>query len=240
MIMMLDYYISSISVHRSLIKMKMIMVMRSVFSKGILSILLAFYGYGCTGDPTVGPISHSDQLVPLSVGNQWTYADSIFTSSGCSATSFTVTVKSRIDTLGRKWWQIENAFNPSIASNMFSASSDSIFSLQKTESVSGMALVVSLEYVKPINHDSTRYRALFDGDAFLTKSALGLNQPYSIAVGKFDNCILYTYDIYPEHYREIVSPGIGIIALEIQADSIRHVSPAWQRRIELIDYRIQK
>lgn len=123
---------------------------------------------------------------------------------------------------------------------MLTIVNDSVFGLQGTESVDGMASVVSLEYVKRANHDTTRYRAFFDGDVILMKAALRLSRPYYIASGTFDNCILYAYDIYPEHYREIVSPRTGMIALEIQADSIPRFSPAWQWKIELVYSRVLK
>lgn len=214
--------------------------MNNIVPKSIIALFFALSAYSCTGDSMVGPPSDSDQIIPFMVGNRWTYADSLLTSSGSVTASYVVTVTDTIDTLGRKWWRIENTFNPSIASNTFAVSGDSIFSLQATESINGMAPIVSLEYVVPTDNQTSRYHATFDGDALVTKTAARMTHGYSVAAGTFDNCIVYTYDIYPEHYREIVSPGIGTIALTIQADSIPHVSPAWQRRITLTDYRIRK
>ncbi len=214
--------------------------MFKIASKSMAAFLFALSVYSCTGDSTVDPVSDSDQLIPFKVGNQWTYADSVFTSSGLFVSSYTVTVTRRIDTLGGSWWQIMNAFNPSIASNIFSVNGDSIFSLQATESINGAVPIVSLEYVRPTNDDTVRYRALLDGDAVVTKVAANLKSPCSLSGGTFENCIVCTYDIFPEHYQEIVSPGTGMIALEIRADSIPRISPAWQRKIVLVDYRIQK
>lgn len=214
--------------------------MNNILSKSVAALFFALSAYSCTVDSTVSPPSDSEQMIPLRVGNQWTYADSILTSSGNFAGSYTVTVTDRIDTLGRSWWQIDNIFNPSIASNYFTLNGNSIFSLQATKSVIGMAPILSLEYVRPTGDDTIRYQALYDGDAFITKVATRLAHQYSATAGVFDNCIVFTYDITREHYQEIVSPGIGMIALEVQADSILRVSPAWQRSIRLIDHQVQK
>ncbi len=214
--------------------------LKNVLSRSFVALLFALNVYSCMGDSTVSPPFGGDKIIPFTVGNQWVYADSVFTQAGNFVGTYAATITNSIDTLGRSWWQVDNVFNPSIASNLFAVKGDSILSLQATESVHGMAPIVSLEYVRPTSDDTIRYEALYDGDAFVAKVASRLTQPYTVAAGVFDNCILFTYNISREHYREIVSPGIGMIALEIQADSISRFSPAWQRRIELVDYRILK
>lgn len=176
-------------------------------------------------------------ILPLVIGNRWVYQDSLITSSSTRAITYAVSVLSVRCEGDKYWWTLQNRFNPSIDAREFMASNDSVFSLQHTDSPGGLAPVVSLEYIHPSEADTISYRSVFFGDAGVTKTVTLLHQEYSGPAGRFTGCLLYTYDINPEHYREILAPDVGVLSCEIQCDST-FMGPAWRRSITLAAYEL--
>jgi len=64
-----------------------------------------------------------------------------------------------------------------------------------------------------------------------------VNDEYSVSAGTFKGCIDYTFDINPEHYQEIIVPGIGVLSCEIRADSSSS-GPGWHRKRVLAGYQL--
>ena len=192
---------------------------------------------GCQKENSVEPIpARSRQIIPLAVGNHWTYLDSLLTTSGIFINTYTVSVDSLRIEGGTRWWKLRNTFNPSIAATEFTVRNDSVFSLQHTQSVAGLVPILSLEYLRPMEAETSSYHALFDGDVLISKSVTRLIQPYPVGAGTFAGCLLYAYRIYPELYQEVLKPGIGILSCEIRADSSGLFGTAWQRKIKLVSY----
>jgi hypothetical protein len=182
----------------------------------------------------VPPSLHA-AIIPLVLGNRWLYFDTLITQTSVHAISYEVIVVSVRRDGNSYWWKLQNRFNPSIASREFMAQGDSIFSLQYADSPYGWAPIASLEYLPPPLAGTLEFRSTFSGDAGITKSVTRLNREHSTPAGTFNGCIVYMYDINPEHYQEIVVPGIGVLSCEIRADSTSS-GPAWHRKIVLADY----
>lgn len=199
----------------------------------LVSLLLS----GCNERLVVQQLESSHQLIPLAVGNRWTYVDSITTGDIIQVDTITVVVESVSVRGAYTWWKLRNAFNPSIASREFTLRNDSIYSLQYTRSPGGPAPIVSLEYVRPPSLDTVIYKSLFGGDVSLMKSAAYLRNPVTVKAGIFLGCISYDYSIYPERYHEVLVPGLGVVSCEIVAPSSVY-DQGWRRSIWLIDYRL--
>lgn len=218
--------------------------MKSVNTKLALWLILSFVFAVCIFTcKDQGPTEHTEsprQIIPLAVGNHWTYVDSIFTTSGIFINTYTVSVDSVRIEGGARWWKLRNTFNPSIAANEFTVRNDSVFSRQHTRSLTGLVPILSLEYIRPLDRETSSYHALFDGDVMITKSVTRLIQAYSVAAGTYTGCLLYTYPISPERYQEVLMPGVGILSCEIRADSSGLFGPAWQRKIKLVSYALVK
>jgi len=133
------------------------------------------------------------------------------------------------------WWKLQGWFNSSIAADEFTTHNDSVFSLQHTQTVAGLAPILSLEYIAPPSNDTLFFLSLFDGDVLLRKAVTRMNGPYSGPTGTYADCTVYSYEVFPAHYREIVKPGIGVVVFEIFADSSIN-GPAWYQKSELTTY----
>ena len=216
---------------------------QSIYSLIILVLLMLncnrdFTPFGQSSDSDyILPSRSSQSLIPFALGNRWTYSDSLVSDQGLWVRTFEVSVIDSRIIEARTWWRLQNAFNPSIAATEFAEVDDSTFSLQYTESPDGLKSIYSLEYILPSSTDSCNYYSLFYGDALIAKTALRLTKPYSVLAGTYSDCVLYTYKIFPEHYREILKPGIGILRCEIRADSSVW-GAGWHRMITLLDYSI--
>jgi hypothetical protein len=191
-------------------------------------------------DPFEGPPPDlRSAILPLQIGNSWVYLDSLITPSETSIVTYTVSVHSARMEAGRYWWRLYNRFNPSIDAREFMAGGDSIYSLQYREAPTGLVGVVSLEYVLPGPADTLSFQSLYSGDAIIRKRATRVAQEVHVPAGSFLGGVLYTYDINPEHYREVVVPGVGVLSCEIRADSSAF-GPPWQRSIRLTAYELIK
>ena len=192
---------------------------------------------GCNESITTKQIENPGQFFRFAVGNRWTYVDSVISEGGISVDTFTVAVESVRTEGGTNWWTLRNRFNPSIAASEFMIKNDSVYSLQYTESSHGLAPIVSLEYIRPQPSDTSIYTSLFDGDVTLIKSATLLHHPYSVPAGTFSGCASYKYQIYPEHYHEILAPGVGILSCEILVEP-SFDGAGWRRAMKLLDYKL--
>jgi hypothetical protein len=192
---------------------------------------------GCGNDDPVVPPGTPPPLLPLAVGNRWLYVDSMITSAGTATHADTVVVLGLRSAGATTWYELRSSFNPSIAASEFATSNDSIFSLQYTEAPGGMAPVISLEYLPPPAAGSLVYTSVFDGDALFQKSVAALHETVTVPAGSFADCAVYEYQIYPEHYREIVKPGLGVLSWELRADASVY-GPAWRRTRTLTGYRV--
>ena len=191
---------------------------------------------GCgDDDPTQPPVTPS-RLVPLGLGNYWTYVDSLVTSTGTYVDIDTVLVVAMRAEGAHTWFELQSTFSPSIGASEFMTRSDSVFSLQPTEAPGGqVAKVVSLEYIRAQDTDTSTYNSVFGGDVLLVKSVTALNQTHTVPAGSFTDCAAYDYEIFPEHYREVLKPGVGILSWDVRADSSVY-GPAWSRTRVLLGY----
>ncbi len=218
------------------------MILPGFCLRGPLFLPLVFFSLSamqCSDGTSPGTVAASSSLIPLAVGNVWTYADTVVRSTGTSVDTFQVTITGvRADSSGI-WWKIDRPFNMSIAAEEFMTRDDSVFSLQTTETSHGPGAVVSLEYINPHNgSDTSRYHSVFDGDVLVEKSVCRLGGECAVPAGTFTDCAVFTYSIFPEHYREIVKRGVGVVSLEIQADAFSG-GAAWHRTIVLLNYQIR-
>lgn len=212
------------------------LVLRAVLRSLALSSLLGALS-GCADRGPTAPGGAPRPFFPLAVGNSWTYLDSLTTASGTTVRTVTVSVASLRFEQGVLWYALDHSFNPSIAASEFTAQNDSVFSLQLADAPGGPAPIRSLEYIPPPSTDTSFYHSLFDGDALVRKSATRLDGTHTVPAGKFTGCATYAYRIPPERYREVLMPGVGMLSLEIAADSSLF-GPAWRFRRELVSYRL--
>jgi hypothetical protein len=179
-------------------------------------------------------------LAAFALGNRWIYVDTIISSSGTVVNLDTVSVIGLRTEGSKSWWRLQNTFNPSIAATQFLLSNDSVFSLQQTETPSGPGSIVSLEYISSPTSDTSFYHSIFDADVLILKAVTRLNAQFLTPAGSFDNCAVFMYEIYPEHYREIESPGIGILSCEVHKDSTERYGPGAHRKLTLVSYTLSQ
>jgi hypothetical protein len=177
-----------------------------------------------------------NDLLPLAVGNQWTYVDTTEISSGISVKTIIVTIDSARFDGNRTWYRMKNRINFSVASDEFSVSNDSVFSLQQGECMTP-CYVRSLEYIRPPDTGTINYRSVYGGDAGLPKAVTLIRQRIYVPAGYADSCAMYTYHVVDEQYKEYVYPGVGLISFYAQADSSLF-GPAFDVRVHLVSYQL--
>ncbi len=200
----------------------------------LISCILAGSLVGCVNETQQ---SGSDsQIIPFALWNRWVYIDSLSTASQTAVDTITVTVISvRKDATGL-WWKLENRFNPSIAANEFMLRNDSVFSLQRSESPAGTVPVVSLEYARPPLTDTLRYNSLFGGDVVIEKTLTAMiSRNIQVPAATFSTYATVAYQVFPDHYREFLVRGAGVVRIEIRSDSSAF-GPASFRSISLNSY----
>ncbi len=215
---------------------------RHIFPRKVATLLaaslLVFLNVsGCNEGLVVQQLESSHALIPLALGNRWTYVDSVNTGDLIQVDTVTAVVESVRTLGGYTWWQLRSVFNPSIGSREFSVRNDSVFSLQYTKSPAGLAGRPSLEYVKPASSDTATFTSHFGGDVTITKSAKLLRQVYASRAGVFLGAITFDYLIYPERYHEVLVPGLGVISCEIVSPPSVY-GPGWSRSIQLLAYQL--
>jgi hypothetical protein len=207
----------------------------------MISLLLICVAISCQQEsPTAVVPTPSLGLFPFALGNKWKYVDSVFTASETFVDSFVVSVESTRSESGTTWCKLSHPFNPSIAATEFTIRNDSLFSLQYSESPHGIVTLSSLEYIPPLNTDTAHYQSHFDADVVITKSVARTHDSIFVPAGTFAGCAVYWYDIYPEHYREVLKPTVGILTCDIRADSTHLYGSARRRHIQLISYEVTK
>jgi hypothetical protein len=175
------------------------------------------------------PTEFRQALIPLAVGNQWTYVDSLFTGSTVSVDTYTVLVSSFRFESGKVWWQLQER-RPSSTINLveIAARNDSIFSLQYNFQFP----VSSLDYIPPPATDTLRFYSLLGGDVVLQKS-VWLNGVYAVPAGSFDSCAVFFSLATPGGFVEVLKAKIGIVQKEI------HYERSW-RKVSLIHYELKR
>lgn len=190
---------------------------------------------GCEIDNTpVNPPSEPTEfryaLLPLAVGNEWTYTDSLFTSDSVSVETHTLTVSSYRFENGKVWWQIQDRRHGHTTNLVeVTARNDSIFSLQYNFQYP----VSSLDYIPPSPTDTLRFSSLVGGDVIVQKS-VWLNGEYVVPAGSFDSCAVFFSRITPGGYTEVLKPKVGIVQKEI------HYSSSLHRKEVLIKYLLKR
>ena len=180
-------------------------------------------------NPPVEPTEFRQALIPLALGNEWIYTDSLFTADSVSVETYTLAVSSyRID-LGKVWWQLQERRPTYTTLVEIAAQNDSIFSLQHNFQWP----VVSLDYIPPSATDTLWFYSLHGGDVGLEKS-VWLNGQYIVPAGSFDSCAIFFSRPTPDGYTEVLKPRIGIVQKEIQHSS------SFRRKGVLIDYHLKR
>jgi hypothetical protein len=175
------------------------------------------------------PMEFRQALIPLAVGNEWTYVDSLFSGETVSVETYTVLVSSFRYDNARAWWQLQERRASSTINLMeIAARNDSIFSLQ----YNFQSPVSSLDYIPPSPTDTLHFYSLVGGDVIVTKT-VWLNGTYSVPAGVFDSCAVFVSLVTPGGFTEILKPRIGIIQREIQYER------SW-RKVTLTDFQLKR
>jgi len=176
------------------------------------------------------PTEYRQALIPLAVGNEWTYTDSLFSSDSVSVETYTLAVSGFRFENDKVWWQLQER-RPSSTIDLveISARNDSIFSLQYNFHIP----VSSLDYIPPPATDTLHFTSLLGGDVLLQK-AVWLNGPYYVPAGIFDSCAVYFSRPTPAGMTEVLKPRVGILQKEIQYES------SWRRKVALISFTIKR
>lgn len=176
------------------------------------------------------PVEFRQALIPLAVGNRWTYRDSLFSGDSISTETYTIRVSSFRYDNGKVWWQLQQQW-PSSTVNLMevTARNDSIFSLQYNFEYP----ISVLEYIPPPSTDTLRFFSLFGGDVVIEKS-VWLAGEFIVPAGSFDSCAMFFSRITPVGFTEVLKPRIGIIQKEIQ------YAGSWRRKVVLIDYELTR
>lgn len=192
-------------------------------------------------DSSVGPSENKLPLIPFALGNQWTYVDSLYTTSGILVDTFTVTIDSMRWENTTAWWRFTHWFNPSIYAREFTVRNDSIFSLQYADGGNKLVPIRALEYLYPIGKDTIFYHSLYDGDVNIDKAATASTKIVSIPSGAFSTSIVVIYDIGRELHHEVVVPVVGMVDLDITNNSTISINQWWtRRRILLLRYQLSQ
>ena len=200
----------------------------------IVSLLILVFADGCTEDDTrvvsePGPPEFPYSLIPLAVGNSWTYIDSLLSDSASSAETYTIAIESaRVDS-DRVWWQFRDSRIPTYYIMELTVRNDSIFSLQYNEDVP----VVSLEYIPPPDVDTLHFFSLFGGDVTQEKAVYRLAGDCAVPAGTFDSCVVYYWVDSALDFTEILKPSIGLIKRQFHNSLGEH-------QISLTDYTLKR
>tara|TARA_R110002126_G_scaffold7633_1_gene37273 strand:- start:195 stop:869 length:675 start_codon:yes stop_codon:yes gene_type:complete len=199
--------------------------MNSVFK---FLLLILFVWSGCAENsvepeeelPPIVPIT-SNNILPLAIGNQWTYVDSLFFEDTVLVETYTVRIQSKRhiedeEFIDRNlvWWKFNGRFNPSITAVEFAAEEDTVYSLQKALGPDRIVSINPTEYIIPEMNDTLSFIASLDGDGAYIKNVFKKDSMISYANGIRNSYL----DIFYSHlyiHQEIVVPGIGMIYLEI-------------------------
>jgi hypothetical protein len=201
----------------------------SIFSTCLLLVAGGCKDSGTSITTPPEPTEFRQALIPLAVGNQWTYVDSLFTGSTVSVDSYTVIVSSFRFEGGKVWWQLQERRSSSTINLVeITARHDSIFSLQYNFQFP----VSSLDYIPPSPTDTLHFYSLVGGDVIVTKT-VWLNGTYSVPAGVFDSCAVFFSLVTPGGFKEILKPRIGIIQREIQYER------SW-RKVTLTDFQLKR
>jgi len=166
-------------------------------------------------------------LIPMAIGNTWTYVDSLLTDSTTSVDTFTVSIMNdRIDSQ-HLWWEFHDSRIQGTFLIELAMRNDSVFSLQSNEDSS----VISLEYIPPPETDTLRYVSIFDGKAPVEKSVFLLEGSCPVPAGTFDRCAVYSWLESPLGFIEILKPGVGMVRTQFSTSTGEH-------RISLLQYAI--
>lgn len=177
--------------------------------------------------PPIEPIS-SNAIIPLAIGNQWTYVDSLFYEDSVEVDTYNVRIRSKRhieedDRINRNliWWRFDGWFNPLVTPVEFAAKGDTVYSLQEAWGGSPpnyeRVLLSPIEYIIPKSSDTLSFVALTDGDGAYIKKILKKNSLISFAGEIAQNYLMIEYDLYFTH-TEIVVPKAGMVYLEVIND----------------------
>ena len=203
----------------------------------LIALCLVFAPLGCKDNSSIDTPGPPGDLFPYALGNSWTYIDSTFSQSSVSVDTITVSVISSRGFNGFTAWTLDRAYNPSMTSREFYVSGDSVYSIQQTETATGIIDYPSLEYIRPLGPDSTQFSSLIGGDVLLHKSVSLYPTVYAGSTGSFSSFLKYWYTIYPLKFTEILAPSIGVYSVKttnIATDSLNQLVPS--RSLTLLRY----
>ena len=219
-------------------------------------LLILFVWSGCAENsvepeeelPPIVPIT-SNNIIPLAIGNQWTYVDSLFYEDTVLVETYTVRIQSKRhiedeEYIDRNlvWWKFNGRFNPSITAVEFASKGDTLYSLQETPGApsaeSKLIAVSSLEYIIPEGNDTIRFISRFNGDGAYDKYSSFVNKFIDTPSDSVKGYINLYYRVFSGIYSEVIIPKIGMVHLEVS--NIPSISGEnWiKRRLNLIDYNI--
>ncbi|MFV1884076.1 MAG: hypothetical protein ACMZ7B_06295 [Balneola sp.] len=222
--------------------------------KILIQFVLLFLLCNCSETPLetpggktepINPVS-SNNIIPFSMGNQWTYVDSLFTTDSTFVDTLTIKIVSsrHIEDEERVnkhliWWSFNQRLNPSVTSLEFAAQGDSVFSLQ--EALGGTAEnpqlvpVVSVEYLIP-ESSSMEYDATTSGDGVYIKTVSFIEDSLSMNIFSTDKFLLFSYSINWIDHEEFIIPELGIVDLILENNSPLEPKAWLKRRKSLINY----
>ena len=228
--------------------------MKPIFT--LLFLLLFYFTSGCNENsvdppeelPPIVPIT-SNNIIPLAIGNQWTYVDSLFYEDTVLVETYTVRIQSKRhiedeEYIDRNlvWWKFNGRFNPSITAVEFASKGDTLYSLQ--ESPGGtppnfeLVSISPIEYIIPEGIDTISFDATYAGDGAYVKKIIKLNGPISFANETRTGYLYLSYDAFFYH-TELFVPEVGMVFLEIVNDTIISGQDWINRKIILTDFTLE-
>jgi hypothetical protein len=159
------------------------------------------------------PPAPNSPFFPLSMGNQWVYAETTFIASDTAVSSYSNTIiSSRQDSLGT-WWGYQYSWSPTPSKYEWMSRNDTVFGHWKNGNTEWTTIlyvpppppgqVVLFPFRTPLN------------DYYVTRSAKRLEGAYATPAGIFADCVSYSLGADDATGEVIVCSGIGVAGSDI-------------------------
>lgn len=181
-----------------------------------------------------GPVEFRQGLLPLAVGNSWTFRDEDPLDTAGLAETFILTVTGRDSAAPHEngeargvWWSL-GVTPPEGGSRsyawlapVYGAEGDSVYERQNTPTGS---YVAALKYLVPAGQDTVRWSSTFGGDVAITVSAVRIPGPVMVPAGTYDSCVAYAYPGASGPHAAVLCPGVGWVSFDEGGRRIRLAS----------------
>lgn len=180
----------------------------------IYSLAIIFFLASCSEDSTSPFIeaNNKDELIPLKVGNTWSYKGEVYHGMDTTFENFTITVQEEVFYNNEKYFKLKYRFNDTL---------DEISPWYYKNKADGLYMLLDSgnnnSQFKKINYPTFKGDIL-EQDEIWKFYVEDMEYIYTTPIGKF-KCIKYVHegfaDGYPLHkICYFYSPGIGQIAVE--------------------------